>query len=41
MKPIFIKRYLQKYGKKALIVYLSWCIIKGIAFLILGYKLFN
>jgi hypothetical protein len=41
MKPLFLKRYFQKYGKKALIIYLCWSVIKGIAFLILGVKLFS
>jgi hypothetical protein len=41
MKPAIIKTYLHKYGRKALIAYLIWCIIKGIAFIFLGYKLFN
>ncbi len=41
MKSVIIKRYLNKYGKKALIAYVTWCIIKGIAFIVLGYKLFN
>ncbi|HEU5168106.1 MAG TPA: hypothetical protein VFU29_21325 [Chitinophagaceae bacterium] len=41
MKPLFLKRYLQKYGKKALIIYLCWSVIKGIALLVLGFKLFS
>jgi protein-S-isoprenylcysteine O-methyltransferase Ste14 len=41
MKPLFLKRSLQKYGKKALIIYLCWSVIKGIAFLVLGFKLFS
>lgn len=41
MKPLFLKRYFQKYGKKALIIYLCWSVIKGIAFLLLGVKLFS
>lgn len=41
MKSLFLRRYLQKYGKKALIIYLCWSVIKGIAFLVLGFKLFS
>jgi hypothetical protein len=41
MKPLFLKRSLQKYGKKALIIYLCWSVIKGIAFLVLGFKLLS
>jgi|GEM_PF-2297027 len=41
MRTIAVKKYMQKYGRKALIVYLVWCIIKGIAFLFLGFKLFS
>lgn len=41
MKSHFLKRSLQKYGKKALIIYLCWSVIKGIAFVVLGFKLFS
>lgn len=41
MRTMPLKKYLQKYGKKALIVYLAWCVIKGIVFLFLGFKLFS
>ena len=36
----FIHRLLRKYGKRTLIVYLCWCLLKGAIFLIAGYKLF-
>jgi hypothetical protein len=41
MKPPFLKRFFQKHGKKALIIYLCWSVVKGIAFLVLGFKLFS
>jgi len=41
MKPRFIKRLAQKYGKKALIIYLCWSVLKGILFIFLGHKLFG
>ena len=41
MKPTIFKRLFQKYGKKALVIYVCWSVIKGIIFLILGYKLFS
>lgn len=41
MKAIMAKPFFRKYGKKALIAYLCWCIVKGIAFLIIGAKIFG
>lgn len=41
MKAIHSKPFFRKYGKKALIIYLAWCTIKGILFLFLGFKLFG
>lgn len=31
-----IKKRLKKYGKKGLIIYICWCTLKGIAYLVLG-----
>lgn len=36
-----MKNKLKKYGKKALILYLCWCALKGVAFLFLGKYLFG
>jgi hypothetical protein len=41
MKMTFPKSLMARYGKKALYVYLAWCLVKGIAFLFLGMKLFS
>ncbi|HEX5653680.1 MAG TPA: hypothetical protein VFX58_11440 [Chitinophagaceae bacterium] len=41
MKAIFASRFYKKYGKKALIIYLCWCLVKGILFLLIGFKLFG
>ncbi len=41
MKALFAKPFLQKYGKKALAIYLCWCVVKGLLFLFLGSKLFG
>jgi hypothetical protein len=35
------KRRFGKFGKKALLIYLCWCLLKGLAFLFLGFRLFN
>ena len=31
-----MKNILKKYGKKALVLYICWCTVKGLAFLALG-----
>ena len=31
-----MKKFLQKHGKKAFVLYICWCAIKGLAFLALG-----
>ena len=36
----FIKPFIKKHGKKALIIYVCWCVVKGIIFLLLGSRLF-
>lgn len=41
MKAIMAKPFFRKYGKKALIVYFCWCIVKGVAFLIISAKIFG
>lgn len=38
MKAIFSRPFFKKYGKKALIIYLCWCIIKGLVFIFVGFK---
>jgi hypothetical protein len=41
MKTWLSKPLFKKYGRKALIIYLCWCAVKGVAFLLLGFKLFG
>jgi len=41
MKAFANKPLIKKYGKKALILYLGWCLVKGLVFLFLGFKLLN
>lgn len=41
LKANFLKRLMNKYGKKALIVYLCWSVIKGLLLIFLGSKLFG
>lgn len=41
MKKLFASPFFQKYGKKALIIYLCWCVLKGIFFLYAGYKMLS
>jgi hypothetical protein len=39
MKFITENRFIRKYGKKALIIYVCWCVLKGMFFLVAGYTL--
>ncbi|MFC0774249.1 hypothetical protein [Terrimonas alba] len=39
MKRLLATAWFKKYGKKALFIYLCWCLIKGFLFLYAGYKL--
>ena len=41
MKTLLASRFFKKYGKKALIIYLCWSVIKGIFFLAIGFRLFG
>lgn len=41
MKSLFAGNFFRKYGRKALIIYLCWCILKGLFFLFIGYKMFG
>jgi len=41
MKTLFNNIIFKKWGRKALIAYLCWCIVKGIVFIIVGYKIFG
>lgn len=41
MKAVLSRPFFKKYGKKALLVYIGWCLIKGLAFLLIGYKFFG
>ncbi len=41
MKAILAKPFFRKYGKKALLLYLAWCVVKGLLFLFLGFKIFG
>ncbi len=40
MKTILAKPFFRQYGKKAVIAYLCWCVVKGVLFLLLGARLF-
>lgn len=37
MKAYLTSKF-RKYGKRALIIYLCWCVLKGLFFLFIGYK---
>lgn len=39
MKAILSRPLFKKYGKKAIAVYLCWCMLKGLIFLFIGSKL--
>ena len=39
MKPFSIRPFFKKHGKKALIIYVCWFVVKGILLLLLGFKL--
>lgn len=41
MKAILSKPFFRKYGKNALIIYLYWCIAKGILFLLIAQSFFD
>lgn len=41
MRIMPVKKYFRKYGRKALIIYLCWCVLKGLIFLFIGSKLFG
>ncbi len=41
MKAVLSRPFFKKYGKKALLVYIGWGLIKGLAFLLIGYKFFG
>ncbi len=41
MKTVLAKPFFRRFGKKALIIYLCWCAVKGLLFLFLGTKLFG
>ena len=41
MKALLAKPFFRKYGKKALLIYLGWCVVKGMVFLFLGLKIFR
>lgn len=34
MKALMKKPWMKKYGKKGLIIYLCWCVLKGLVFLL-------
>jgi hypothetical protein len=38
MKAILSKPFFKKYGRKVLIIYLCWSVVKGIVLLFLGAK---
>ncbi|HEY6503848.1 MAG TPA: hypothetical protein VIZ28_07740 [Chitinophagaceae bacterium] len=40
MKTLLANRFFRKYGRKALIIYLCWCLVKGLFFLFVGFKFF-
>jgi hypothetical protein len=39
MKTFLSKSFFRKYGKRALIIYLCWCLVKGFLLIILGFKM--
>ena len=39
MKAILSRPFFRKYGKKALVIYLCWCLLKGVLFLLAGWLL--
>ena len=39
MKAFSLKPFFKKHGKKALIIYVCWCVVKGILLLLLGFKI--
>jgi len=41
MKRFALKSLLKKHGKKALILYMCWCVIKGLVFLYAGLQLLS
>ncbi len=41
MGPAFINRFFKKHGKKALVIYVCWSVIKGIVLLIFVFKIFG
>jgi hypothetical protein len=41
MRASINKPFFRKHGKKLIIAYICWSIIKGLFFLLLGYKLFS
>jgi hypothetical protein len=41
MKRLFALPFFQKHGKKALLIYLCLCLLKGAFFLYAGYKLLS
>ena len=41
MKALLKKPFFKKYGKKALIIYLCWSVVKAILFVLLGHQFFT
>ncbi len=41
MKTMLSKPVFRRFGKKALVIYLCWCLVKGLFFIFLGSKLFG
>ena len=41
MKTFQIKNSLRKHGRKALVLYFLWCLLKGLFFLFAGARLFD
>jgi hypothetical protein len=41
MKAILSKSFFRKHGKKALIIYLCWSVLKGVLLILLGDKLLS
>lgn len=36
-----VKSFFRKHRKKMLVLYIGWCVVKGLLFLLLGAKLFS
>ena len=40
MKALLQRPFFKKHGKKALIIYICWCVVKGVLLILFGSQLF-